>query len=294
MKTNRRVSKVGRKGAYLLARAWHGRNVFLVLLAYLALFAWLLGSGGEDITRPASALVAPENPAWERPSKTHWFGTAGDGSDLFTLSRIAMATTAAVSVISACIGAMVSLLLVSLFLFDASDQRFRLLRGTRATVRVIPAMAILCLLVGGAGGGLLVTVATFSILLGLQGSGTLCRWLEESEDRPDLVAGAVLGLPRNRLLKSRVLPGMARRLAGLVAAWLPPVMLAEMGLAFLGLRGGALSCGSLIASGLDSIMEAPWLTIWPGAFAAGFVLLFSLLGGFASHLLRFDEPEREF
>ena len=85
---------------------------------------------------------------------------------------------------------------------------------------------------------------------------------------------------------------MIGKLVGLVARLLPLVMLAEMSLGFLGFSGGALSCGVLVASGKGALLEAPWVTIYPGAFAGTVVLAFSILGQISSNLLRERETIR--
>ena len=85
---------------------------------------------------------------------------------------------------------------------------------------------------------------------------------------------------------------MIGKMLGLVASLLPLVMLMEMSLAFLGFSGGSLSCGVLVASGKGALLEAPWVTIYPGAFAGVVVLAFSVLGQLSNFLQREREAIR--
>jgi len=63
-------------------------------------------------------------------------------------------------------------------------------------------------------------------------------------------------------------------------------MLAEMSLSFLGFTGERLSVGVMVERGQAYLIEAPWMAIYPGIFATGVVMAFSLLGWRVSTALR--------
>lgn len=292
MKTNRRSPRWIRETAYWAARFWENRVVLAVALAYWLVFAWLFGGGDDLVGRPIRALAVPEAPVWERPGEAHWFGTTGNGTDLFELSRSAMATTTATAVLACSLGTLLGLVIAMLFLFDPGERRFVLLRGASRIVGTTPSFVLLCLVVGGADGGFLISALAFILLVALRVSVDLADWFDEEDERDDLVAGAVLGLHRPRLLKSRVIPRAWGRMVGLFAMTMPVVMLAEMALAFLGLNGDAFSCGTIIASGRAYLVEAPWVTIYPGLLAGLVVLVFAILGRWVCALLDVEEPPR--
>ena len=90
---------------------------------------------------------------------------------------------------------------------------------------------------------------------------------------------------RREIVRNRVLPGVLRRLIGVFATYVPVVVLAEMMLSFLGLAGDGLSCGAMIAYGQGFLIEAPWLSIYPGILATLVVLVLALLGARVSAAL---------
>lgn len=298
MRENRRSSRIEKGFSEVLARLWQGRYALGLAVAYGLLFAWLFSGTGDALDgRPEDFRSIPTRPQWDPPDPVHRFGTTADGTDLYVLSRAAMARTSAIAVVVSAVGVMLGLLLTLLFAGEGADRAFRklggsfrrgfdLLLGGSRMYSAVPMMVILCILLGGSGGSPLVTVLSFSLVIALYTCPIVVRWFEEEEARPDRVAATVLGLPSARVMRNRSIPLVAGRLVGLAAILLPGVILAEMSLSFLGFTGGALSCGTIIASGRESLLEAPWVTIYPGIFAGLVVAALSFLGQVANRMLR--------
>ena len=284
--SNRRQSRMATGLGKVLAWFWQARFVLLIALSYLLLFGWLFSEIGGTDTRMSEVLVTPENPIWEKPDGEHWFGTTGTGADLFVLSRAAMANSAAVAVIAGALGTGLGLLLVLLFAFDPGERRFSLLQSAGRVHLLLPAGAALVIVTGGSGGGIVVMVISLAVLVALHLAPVIANWFEEGERRSDIAAAYVVGLTRPEIVSQRIVPVALRKLVGVFAGVIPPLVLSEMALSFLGFGGNRLSCGSLVAYGQGVIIEAPWMAVCPGILATAIVLLLSLLGWLASLAMR--------
>lgn len=274
---NRRNSKFLRGLVGFFLRLWQMWRLLLLVIPYFLLLGWLFAGGGRVDTRPAELYGVPDKPAWEKPDAEHWFGTTGNGADLFELSRLAMANSVAVAVVSVAGGIALALLFSMLFVFDARERRFAPLQEVARTFFLLPSMLLLVVLTGGTGGSLGVAMFGFVLVIALHLCPVLADWFQEGERGFDVVAGYILGLSRREIVRNRILPGVLRRLIGVFATYVPVVVLAEMMLSYLGLTGDQLSCGTMIAHGQGLIIEAPWMSIYPGFMATFVVLVLTLL-----------------
>lgn len=84
--------------------------------------------------------------------------------------------------------------------------------------------------------------------------------------RPYLTAGQALGSSRRRLFGLHVLPNIAPPLLAATTLGLGHAITLEAGLSFLGLgvQPPTPSWGSLIASGRETVVNAPWVGLAPG------------------------------
>ncbi len=283
---NRRNSKVLRGLTRLFFRLWQMLRVLLLVVPYLLLLGWLFVGGSRMDVRPAELYGIPDEPAWESPDAAHWFGTTGNGADLFELSRLAMATSVSVAVVAVSFGIALALLLSMLFVFDPGNRRFELVRVIGQTGFLLPSVVVLVILTGGTGGSLGVAILGLILVIAFHLCPVLADWFQEGESGFDVVAGYVLGLSRREIVMNRILPKILRRLIGVFATYVPVVVLVEMTLSFLGLTGDRLSCGAMIAYGQGLIIEAPWMSIYPGLMATFVVLVLAVLGWRVSAALR--------
>jgi ABC-type dipeptide/oligopeptide/nickel transport system permease subunit len=275
---NRRNSIVVSSSTLALVRVWRIRRVLLLAVPYLLLLLWLFTGGTHMDVRPGEIYEVPAEPEWEKPNAEHWFGTTGNGADLFDLSRHAMATSVSVAVVSVALGIGLALLFTTFYVFDPGEKRFHLLYVMSRGGFVIPSMVVLVILAGASGGSLGVAIFGLILVIAFHLSPVLANWFQEGESGFDVTAGYVLGLSRREIVLNRIFPEVLRRLPGVFASLVPTVVLAEMALSFLGLTGDRLSCGAMIAYGQAMIIEAPWMAIYPGVMASGVVLILSLLG----------------
>lgn len=84
--------------------------------------------------------------------------------------------------------------------------------------------------------------------------------------RPYVEGAAALGVGRARLLVRHILPHVSPPVLAAVALGIGQAITLEAGLSFLGLgvQPPAASWGSLIASGRDTVVNAPWVGLAPG------------------------------
>ncbi len=97
----------------------------------------------------------------------------------------------------------------------------------------------------------------------------------------DFIATArALGAGRPRLVRRHVLPNVLTPVVTAAALGLGHAIMLEAGLSFLGLgvQPPAPSWGNMIASGRDTLVNAPWVAIAPGLALVLVVVAASLLG----------------
>jgi peptide/nickel transport system permease protein len=107
-----------------------------------------------------------------------------------------------------------------------------------------------------------------------------------------LAASKALGCSKPRLLRRHILPLCFPSMVVRLALDAPGIILVVSGLGFLGLglKPPTPEWGAIVADGRSVILEAPWITTWPGLviFASG--LAFNLMGDALRDAL--DQGER--
>lgn len=98
--------------------------------------------------------------------------------------------------------------------------------------------------------------------------------------RPFVRSAMALGASRRRVLGRHVLPNALTPVIVAAALGVGNAMMLEAGLSFLGLgvQPPAPSWGNMIASGRDTIVNAPWIATAPGVALALVVVACTLLG----------------
>jgi peptide/nickel transport system permease protein len=98
--------------------------------------------------------------------------------------------------------------------------------------------------------------------------------------RPFVAGAGALGASGRRILWRHILPNAMTPVIVAAALGVGNAMLLEAGLSFLGLgvQPPTPSWGGMIASGRDTIVNAPWVAIAPGAFLVLVVVACTLVG----------------
>ena len=122
------------------------------------------------------------------------------------------------------------------------------------------------------------------LVLGLTGWMTIARLVHAEvralAGRPFVESAVGLGVPGPRILLRHVLPNALTPVIVASALGLGNAILLEAGLSFLGLgvQPPAPSWGNLMASGRDTLINAPWVAAAPGVALVLVVVAATLLG----------------
>jgi peptide/nickel transport system permease protein len=98
--------------------------------------------------------------------------------------------------------------------------------------------------------------------------------------RPFVESAIALGARRGRVLWRHILPNAVTPVIVAAALGVGNAILLEAGLSFLGLgvQPPAASWGNMIASGRDTLVNAPWIATAPGVALVLVVVACTLLG----------------
>ncbi|MCR5883880.1 ABC transporter permease [Rhizobacter sp. J219] len=202
----------------------------------------------------------------QAPSWAHWFGTDNLGRDV--MSRCIYG--ARLSVIIGCSAALLSTI-ISIIIgvtsgywsgrFDMVMQRF-----VDAWMS-FPGLIILIVVVSVFGPGMPQTIITLGVLLGIDGSRIVRSAVVAVRENMYVHAAQSLGASSLRILWKHILPNVMPVVIVIFTTRVGTVILAESGLAFLGLGvpppaptwGGMLS-----GSGRTYMFQGPWLALAPG------------------------------
>lgn len=237
--------------------------VFLLLL-------WVLGAAGASFLSPRSYRSQNLDRRLEAPSAAHPLGTDELGRDVLARAlygaRVSLAVTAAALLLSLVAGALLGTAAgLSGGVFDLALGRLM------DTLLALPGILVAIAVLAYSGRGFVPLVAALSATAWV-GYARVARTLARRTKSKDYVAAArAAGAGTLYLLLRHGLPAALPVLKVQAAAGAASVMVAEAGLSFLGLGVPPPypSWGEMLASGCDTLLEAPHLAAVPG------VLLFS-------------------
>ncbi|MEN9631185.1 MAG: hypothetical protein RJA10_4413 [Pseudomonadota bacterium] len=254
-------------------------GVLLLVFIIVGLFApWIAPFGYNDIA-PLDRL--------KPPSPEHWFGTDNLGRDL--LSRCIHGAQLSV-IIGCCAAALATLIsavvgIVSGYFggrFDLLVQRF-----VDAWMS-FPDLIILIVVVSVVGPGMPQIIVTLGLLLGIGGSRIVRSAVIGVRENMYVHAAQSIGSPSWRILWRHILPNVMPPIIVLFTTRVGTVILAESGLAFLGLGvpPPAPTWGSMLSgSGRTYMFQGPWLALAPGLCLTAVVYATNVFGDALRDLL---------
>lgn len=266
-----------RNWTFRLAVGW------LVLMAVMALIGTYLPFIDDPNARNSSAIA-------QRPSWSHWFGTASFGQDVFARvvegSRISLFVGFMVTAIGIVIGG--ALGLFAGYFKGWFDSIVRLVISVTLS---IPALLLVIFIVTIRSRSLWNVILAVSLLA----IPALARIVRASTlqvaDRDYVKAAQVLGNRRLSILVREVLPNVMPTLVSFAFLTFGIILVAESSLAFLGLSVEApnITWGSIIGEGRIKFNETPHMVFLPGAVLFLTVLSLNFVGD--QLLKRFDIKE---
>jgi peptide/nickel transport system permease protein len=254
-------------------------GLLLLLFLVVGVFApWIAPYGYNDIA-PIERL--------KPPSLDHWFGTDNLGRDL--LSRCIHG--AQLSVIIGCAAAALATLVSALIgivsgyfggKLDLFVQRF-----VDAWMS-FPDLIILIVVVSVVGPGMPQIIVTLGLLLGIGGSRIVRSAVIGVREHMYVHAAQSIGASSARILWRHILPNVMPPIIVLFTTRVGTVILAESGLAFLGLGvpPPAPTWGAMLSgSGRTYMFQGPWLALAPGLCLTAVVYATNVFGDALRDLL---------
>ena len=267
------------------ARLWRDKPLgaagAVVLLVFL-----VCGVLADSISPYGYNEIAPID-RLQPPSWQHWFGTDNLGRDM--LSRCLYG--ARLSVIIGCSGALLATL-ISVVLGIVSGYFGG--KVDMALQRVVdawmsfPDLIVLIVVVSVLGPGMPQIIGTLGLLLGIGGSRIVRSAVVSVREHMYVHAAQSIGASSLRILWRHVLPNVMAPIIVLLTTRVGTVILAESGLAFLGLGvpPPAPTWGGLLSgSGRTYMFQGPWLVIAPGLCLTAVVYATNVFGDALRDLL---------
>ncbi|NNC55747.1 MAG: ABC transporter permease [Pseudomonadales bacterium] len=244
---------------------------FLATLALLACLApWLTPYSYQEQNLALGATP---------PSLTHWLGTDIHGRDLLTRllygSRVSLSVGIAATSVSLLIG--VSWGAIAGYLGGRVDQYMMRLVDI---LYALPFMIFIILLMVVFGRSFLLLFIAIGLVEWLTMARIVRAEVRNIKSQEYIAAAIVSGLNRWQVLWRHVLPNTMGPIIVYVTLTIPSVILLESFLSFLGLgiQPPASSWGVLIARGVESMEEYPWLLAFPGITLALSLFALNFLG----------------
>ena len=254
-------------------------GVLLLLFLVVGLTAQWIAPYGYNEIAPAERL--------QPPSWSHWFGTDNLGRDV--LSRCIHG--AQLSVIIGCSAALLATVISALIgivsgyaggRFDLVVQRFV------DAWQSFPDLIILIVVVSVIGPGMPQIIGTLALLLGIAGSRIVRSAVIGVREHMYVHAAQSVGASVPRILWRHILPNVMPPIIVLFTTRVGTAILAESGLAFLGLGVPPPSptWGAMLSGGGRTYMlQGPWLALAPGLCVTAVVYATNVFGDALRDLL---------
>lgn len=248
----------------MLSRLWHDKPLGaaggLLLLMFLGcgLLADVIAPYGHADIAPLDRLLPP---GWG-----HWFGTDNLGRDMLSRclygAQISVIIGGSAALLATVISALIGI--VSGYFGGKVDMVIQRLVDAWMS---FPDLIVLIVVVSILGPGMPQIVGTLGLLLGIGGSRIVRSAVIGVREHMYVHAAQSIGASSARIMWRHILPNVLPPIIVLFTTRVGTVILAESGLAFLGLGvpPPTPTWGSMLSgSGRNYMFEAPWLALAPG------------------------------
>jgi peptide/nickel transport system permease protein len=241
----------------------------LVGAGILALFVLVALFGPALVLDPTAPVGVPLEP----PSATHWFGTTGQGQDVFAQTiagtRTSLFLGLAVGLLVVAVGALVGT--TAGYFGGLVDDLLSLLVNVFLIVPGLPLMVVMAAYLQGG----VLTTALVLVVTGWAWSARIFRAQALSLRQTDFVAAAIVGGESHlRIIATELLPNMAPLLVSASIGATVYAIGAHVGLEFLGLGDlGRVSWGTNLywARNDAALITGSWWTFVPTGACIGLV-----------------------
>ncbi len=245
----------------------------LGLIALLALVAPWLSPHAYDEVYFDRIAVPPD------PANAHWFGTDGNGRDLFVRTlygaRVSLAVGLVATLVSLAIG--VSWGAVAGYLGGRVDA---VMMRIVDVLYSLPFMFFVIILMVVFGRNILLIFVALGAVEWLTMARIVRGQTLSVKRREFIEAARAAGVRPLTIVRRHVVPNVLGPVVVYVTLTVPHVILVESFLSFLGLgvQEPLTSWGVLIAEGAGQMESAPWMLVFPASFLAVTLFCFNFLG----------------
>ncbi len=245
--------------------------VLITVVVFAGLFAPLFSQRNPDMINMDDALRAP--------SATHPFGTDMFGRDVVTRVMYGARFSLEVGVVSRLIALVIGTVLGLLAGYYGGRTERWIMRLADVTL-AYPGLLLLIAVMAAVGPSKLSLFVSIGVV-GWAGVARLVRaQVLTVKEREFILAIRSIGASDATVIVRHILPNVLTPIIVIFSMGLGASIMAESSLSFLGLgaQPPTASWGSMIASGIDYLRVAPWLSLAPGIVVTLTVLGFNLLG----------------
>jgi peptide/nickel transport system permease protein len=245
--------------------------IISVVIVALSLLAPLITSADPN-TQVPSAVFA-------HPSGAHLMGADSFGRDLFARVLYGGRTTILASIEVVLLGGIVGTLLGLIAGYFGGVVNFVIMRIVDLLLAfpgILLALAVAAILGPGLSNGVVAVAAILAPVYArvVQGAVVEVRHL------PYVDAAVTLGSGSTRVIRRHILPNVLSGVIVLTTSWLgiAALWIAALGFIGLGVQPPTPEWGAILNDGQNYITVAWWITLFPGAFLALFVVGVNLIG----------------
>jgi oligopeptide transport system permease protein len=257
----------------LANRAAVASMILLAIVALLAILAPLLSPHAYDAVY-WDRIQAPPDLA-----NAHWFGTDGNGRDLFVRTLYGARVSLAVGVLATAVSLVIGVTwgAVAGYVGGRTDD---LMMRFVDVLYSLPFMFFVILLMVVFGRHIFLIFVAIGAVEWLTMARIVRGQTLSIKGKEFIEAARAAGVPTRKIITRHVIPNVMGPVVVYVTLTIPQVILIESFLSFLGLgvQEPLTSWGVLIAEGAHQMESAPWLLVFPATFLALTLFCFNFIG----------------
>jgi oligopeptide transport system permease protein len=254
-------------------RAAVASMILLAIVALLALLAPMLSPHAYDAVY-WDRIQAPPDLA-----NAHWFGTDGNGRDLFVRTLYGARVSLAVGILATAVSLVIGVSWGAIAGYVGGRVDDVMMRFVDVLYS-LPFMFFVIVLMVVFGRHIFLIFVAIGAVEWLTMARIVRGQTLSIKAREFIEAARAAGVPTRRIITRHVIPNVMGPVVVYVTLTIPQVILIESFLSFLGLgvQEPLTSWGVLIAEGAHQMESAPWLLVFPATFLALTLFCFNFIG----------------
>jgi oligopeptide transport system permease protein len=257
----------------LANRAAVASMILLAIVALLAILAPLLSP------HPYDAVYWDRIQAPPDLANAHWFGTDGNGRDLFVRTLYGARVSLLVGILATAVSLVIGVTWGAIAGYVGGRTDDLMMRFVDVLYS-LPFMFFVIVLMVVFGRHIFLIFVAIGAVEWLTMARIVRGQTLSIKAREFIEAARAAGVPTRRIITRHVIPNVMGPVVVYVTLTIPQVILIESFLSFLGLgvQEPLTSWGVLIAEGAHQMESAPWLLVFPATFLALTLFCFNFIG----------------